>query len=193
MTVLIMILVLGAASLQTPTTTAEDPLDGCSRAKTARAHFSDQAERLRLKSSSDPLAAQTDVLHYRLDFEVDPTARYLSGSNTMTVRTLVDDVTVFRFWLHSALSITAVEVEGKAAQWQRLDTEVIEVSLGRTFVRAQTFRAAGRLRGLACVGRVDVDRLRKPSRHAGGVDALGALVLLHLVAGEGGQSRQGDR
>jgi aminopeptidase N len=58
----------------------------------------------------------------------------------MTVSALVDDVSFFRFWLHGALSITAVEVEGKAAQWQRLDTEVIEVSLGRTFVRSQTFR-----------------------------------------------------
>jgi hypothetical protein len=139
MTVLIMILVLGAGILQTPETIADDGLDGCSRAKTARAHFSDEAERLRLKSSSDPLASQTDVLHYRLDFEVDPTARYLSGSNTMTISALVDGVTVFRFWLHNALSITKVEVEGKAAQWQRLDTEVIEVSLGRGFVRAQTF------------------------------------------------------
>jgi len=139
MTALMMVLVLSAASLQTPTTAAEDPLDGCSRTKTARAQFSDQAEALRLKSSSDPLTGQTDVQHYRLDLEVDPAARYLRGSNTMTVKTLVDDVTIFRFWLHSALSITAVEVEGEAVEWRRLDTEVIEVTLGRTFDRAQTF------------------------------------------------------
>ena len=39
MTVLIMILALGAASLQTPATAEDDPLDGCSRVKTARAHL----------------------------------------------------------------------------------------------------------------------------------------------------------
>jgi aminopeptidase N len=139
MTVLIMILALGAASLQTLSTNAEDPLDGCSRIKTARAHFSERTEALRLKSSNDPLTGQTDVLHYRLDFEVDPDTRYLSGSNTMTVSTLVHGVTAFRFWLHTAFSITAVEIEGEAAEWQRLDPEVIEVSLGRTFARGENF------------------------------------------------------
>jgi aminopeptidase N len=120
-------------------TTAEDPLDGCSRVKTARVHFSKQSEALRLKSSNDPLTGQTDVLHYRLDFEVVPETRYLSGSNTMTVSTLVHGVTAFRFWLHNALSITAVEVEGEAAEWQRLDPEVIEVSLGKAFARGESF------------------------------------------------------
>jgi len=139
MTVLIMILALGAASLQTPATAEEDPLDGCSRVKTARAHFSEQTKALRLKSSNDPLTGQTDVLHYRLDFEVDPAAEYLSGSNTMTVKTLVDNVTAFRFWLHDAMSISAVEIDGKAAEWQRLDAEVIEVSLGRTLALGENF------------------------------------------------------
>ena len=140
MTVLAMILALGVASLQMPSTAGDEPLDGCSRVKAARAQFSEKAEALRLKSSSDPLTGQTDVLHYRLDIEVDPDSEYLNGSNTMTITTLVDDVSVFHFWLHSALSITAVEVEGEAVEWRRLDTEVIEVSLGRTFVRAQTFQ-----------------------------------------------------
>ena len=138
MTVLIMILALGAASLQ-PLADEPDQLDGCSRTKTARAHFSEQTKALRLKSSNDPLTGQTDVLHYRLDFEVDPAAEYLSGGNTMTVKTLVDNVTAFRFWLHNVMSISAVEIDGKAAEWQRLDAEVIEVSLGRTLALGEFF------------------------------------------------------
>jgi hypothetical protein len=139
MAVLITILVLAAASLQSPQQTVPESLDGCARAKTARAQFSAKTEALRLKSTSDPLAEQTDVLHYRLDFEIDPVAEYIDGSNTMTVRTLVDEVTEFHFWLHRAMYITAVKIEGRVAAWRRLDTEVIEVSLGRTFARDETF------------------------------------------------------
>jgi len=139
MTVLTLILALGVASLQTPSTAVEDPPDGCSRLKTARANLPGKNEALRLKSSNDPLTGHTDVLHYRLDFEVDPAAEYLRGSNTMTVTTVVDDVSVFRFWLHTAFSITALEVEGETAEWRRLDAEVVEVSLGRIFARGETF------------------------------------------------------
>ena len=63
MTVLAMILALGVASLQMPSTAGDEPLDGCSRVKAARAQFSEKAEALRLKSSSDPLTGQTDVHH----------------------------------------------------------------------------------------------------------------------------------
>jgi hypothetical protein len=138
MAVVMMILALAAASAL-PLPSEPDPLDGCSRTKTARAQFSEKTEALRLKSSNDPLAEQTDVLHYRLDFEVDPADEYIDGSNTMTIRSLVDSVTAFRFWLHSAMSITAVEIDGNAAGWQRLDTEIIEVSLGRSFARGEDF------------------------------------------------------
>ena len=139
MTVLIMILALGVASLQTPSTAGEGTLDGCSRVKTERAHLSEKTEALRIKSSNDPLTGQTDVLHYRLDFEVDPATEYLRGSNTMTVRAVVDDVSVFRFWLHTAFSITALEVGGETAEWRRLDAEIIEVSLGQSFSNRETF------------------------------------------------------
>ena len=139
MAVLMMIFILAAAGLQPPPTPMEDPPDGCSRAKTARAGFSVKADALRLKSVNDPLAGQTDVHHYRLDFSVNPATRYINGSNTMTVKTLVDDVTAFHFWLHRALAITAVEVEGETAAWRRLDAEVIEVSLGRSFVKGEIF------------------------------------------------------
>jgi aminopeptidase N len=145
MTVLIIILVLGVASLQPlpvdedHALAAHDALDGCSRIKAARATLSEEADRLRLKSSSDPLAEQTDVLHYRLDFDIDPVAEYINGANTMTVKALVDDLTAFRFWLHSSMSINEVRVEGRVAAWRRIDAEVIEVELGQSIARDETF------------------------------------------------------
>jgi aminopeptidase N len=145
MAILILILVLGAASLQASPvdevvpSTVHDGADRCSRAKAARAGLSEEAARLKLKSSSDPLSEQTDVLHYKLDFEIDPVARYLDGGNTMTVKAVVDGVAVFRFWLHSAMSITEIRVDGRVAAWRRLDTEAIEVELGHSFSRDEIF------------------------------------------------------
>jgi aminopeptidase N len=145
MAIVILILVLGVASLQAQPVdelvpvAGSEAIDGCSRVKAARGVLLEETERLRLKSSSDPLAEQTDVLHYRLDFEIDPAAEYLDGGNTMTVRTVVDEVAVFRFWLHVAMSITDIRVDDRVAAWRRLDTEVIEVELGRSFARNETF------------------------------------------------------
>jgi aminopeptidase N len=147
MTVFMLILVLTVASSSSPPQTVQDPPDGCSRIKTARPQLHEKAEALRLKSSRDPLALQTDVLHYRLDFEVDPIAETIDGSNTMTIRTLVDEVTQFHFWLHSAMYITAVKVDGRVVAWRRLDTEVIEVLLGRSFARDETFELQVRYHG----------------------------------------------
>jgi aminopeptidase N len=150
----IIMLILAAASLQPPSTaeaahsvSAGGPVDRCSRVKAAPARDLEETERLRLKSSSDPLAEQTDVLHYRLEFEIDPVAEYIKGSNTMTVKTLIDRVTTFRFWLHASMAITEIRVDGTVAAWNRLDTEVVEVALGQSRVRDETFELEVAYRG----------------------------------------------
>jgi len=115
------------------------PFEGCSHAKTAIARAAAEVKALRLKSTDDPLAEQTDVLHYRLDFEVVPMTRFLAGSNTMTVRCRVDGVTAFRFWLHLAMSITSVRIDGSSAQWSRLDSATLEVELGQSCDEDEVF------------------------------------------------------
>ena len=129
---------LPAGEVAAPTADIEPP-EGCSHAKTAIARAAAGAKALRLKSTDDPLAEQTDVLHYRLDFEVVPMTRFLGGSNTMTVRCLEDGVTAFRFWLHSAMSIASVRLDGSSAQWRRLDGATLEVELGRSFDADEVF------------------------------------------------------
>ena len=127
---------VGEMAAPTPDT---DPPEGCSHAKTAIARAAVEAKALRLKSTDDPLAEQTDVLHYRLDFEVVPMTQFLGGANTMTVRCREDGVTAFRFWLHSAMSITSVRLDGSNAQWRRLDGATLEVELGRSFDSDEVF------------------------------------------------------
>ena len=61
------------------------------------------------------------------------------SSNTMTVKALAEDVSAFRFWLHTALRITNVDVDGARAVWRRLDMEVIEVQLGKSLEPGEGF------------------------------------------------------
>ena len=51
-------------------------------------------------SAREALTA-TDVLHNNLDIEVDPTTGNISGSNTITVKSLVNGLTQFTFMLRS--------------------------------------------------------------------------------------------
>lgn len=137
MTALLLILMsIGAVQ---PSVAAMDEPDGCSRTKSARLQLSNRVDMLRAKSSSDPLTGQTDVRHYRLELVVNPESEYLEGLNTMTVGVVKDDVRFFRFWLHEAMTINSIEVEGAAAEWARLDAEVIEVTLDRTYDQGEFF------------------------------------------------------
>jgi aminopeptidase N len=98
----------------------------CGHQAAAMAHFSGGG-------SPPPIplrgAEDTDVLHYHLDIEVRPSTEWLGGSNTMTVRSEVDGLTTFVFWLHTALGINALDVDGVPASWTRLNDREIEVTL----------------------------------------------------------------
>jgi len=133
---LVVVILAGAVpvtAVDVPQEAAHDEPLGCSRAKTALAGAALADVKLLLKSSDDPLAEETDVLHYQLDIEVVPSSFFLTGNNTMTVRSRVDGVTAFRFWLHSSMSINSVRVNGDAAPWRRLDGATVEVDLDRSY------------------------------------------------------------
>ncbi len=124
-------LAAGAAAGAAQAPPDREPPDTCARAKVelAREHDAAAGER-RASSSDDPLARETDVLHYRLELEVMPASRMLDGANTMTVACVVDGTSAFRFWLHPALTVTDLTVNGRAAAWRRLDELALEVELG---------------------------------------------------------------
>ncbi len=85
-------------------------------------------------------AEDTDVLHYDLDIEIVPASRWIAGSNTMTVRSLVDGLTVFYFRLHNAHAIVSLAVDGEPASWSRLNEATIEVTLNRPYRCGEVFR-----------------------------------------------------
>jgi hypothetical protein len=81
----------------------------------------------------------TDVLHYVLDIEIFTATDSLGGSNTITVRSLIDGLTTFRVRLRDNFNITDVQAGGSAAAWQRLNTSTIEVDLDRAYDTDEQF------------------------------------------------------
>ena len=140
MTWLLSLLMVAAAWRMPAEPTADvEPPEGCSHAKTAIARADWGAKAGRLKNIDDPESYKTDVLHYRLDFEVDPDAQTLSGSTAMTVASRIENLSTFRFWLNSSMAISSVEVDGDDVQWRRLDTTTVDVELNRSYDEDEVF------------------------------------------------------
>jgi hypothetical protein len=55
---------------------------------------------------------QTDVLHNDIDIEVNPAGATITGSNTMTIRSLVNGLTQFTFRLRNNFTITEALING---------------------------------------------------------------------------------
>jgi aminopeptidase N len=127
------------------------PEQGCSHAKSAFARAA-TAARVRPMKAKSAAGEATDVTHYRLELEVDPNSRHLSGANSMSVTSLVDGLSSFQFWLHSNYSIDSMHVDGDSAQWARLDAEVIEVDLGRKYDLGDEFELRVAYRGTPPAG-----------------------------------------
>jgi hypothetical protein len=115
------------------------PEESCSHAKAAFARAADRARAMPRRAAAKS-ADTTDVGHYRLELDVNPSTRRFTGANTMTVTSLIDGLSSFQFWLHTAYTIDAVEVDGAGAQWVRLDAEAIEVDLGGDYDAGEEFQ-----------------------------------------------------
>jgi hypothetical protein len=84
-------------------------------------------------------AADTDVQHYWLDIELNPISEMVSGTNTMTIRSRVDNLTTFIFRLHFNFAIGDVRVGGNPVAWTRLDPANIAVTLDRPYNADEEF------------------------------------------------------
>lgn len=87
----------------------------------------------------DDRDAATDVLHYLLDIEVIPQNQWIGGSNTMTVRSLVDGLMVFRFRLDERFDISSLRVGATDAAWTQIDAATVEVTLDRAYAVGEEF------------------------------------------------------
>lgn len=54
----------------------------------------------------------TDVLNNSLEIDVDPTSQTISGSNTITVKSLIANLTQFTFALRSNFTVSTIEING---------------------------------------------------------------------------------
>jgi aminopeptidase N len=116
------------------------PVPSCSHAKTEVARIMQGlGPRGGGGGVRDSFSTDTDVLHYVLDIELNPTAQTIAGSNTMTIRSQVDNLSKFRFRLADAFAITDIKVDGLAASWTRIDSIVVEVTLNPTYNTDQVF------------------------------------------------------
>jgi len=114
-------------------------LDACAEAKIAAAGTTLDAGIARFQHIEDPGADRTDVQHYRFEFEVFPGTQTLSGSNTMTVASRVDDLTDFRFWLHDSMTISSVQIGGSAVTWHRGAAGAVDVELDQSYDEGDIF------------------------------------------------------
>ena len=83
----------------------------------------------------------TDVLHYDLDIEIDPSDETIAGDNTITVSSLVDGLTAFEVRLSSSFpdANTSALVNGVPAPWTRLSPTTLRVTLDRAYDTGETF------------------------------------------------------
>ena len=130
----------------TATVTAEPPADPtlgaigadlCAAGKVAL--FTDGAlPQTATEAATDP-NLNTDVLHNDIAIEIDPAAQTLAGSNTMTVRSLVDGLTTFDVRIRSQFNLPSVLVDGAPASWTRQSTTTITITLPVTKNTGDTF------------------------------------------------------
>jgi aminopeptidase N len=87
------------------------------------------------------VADLTDVLHYDLDIEIIPSQQRITGHNTMTVRVepAGAGLSTFEFWLHNALALTDMQVNGSPAAWNRISAAAVVVTLDRSYAPGETF------------------------------------------------------
>ncbi len=99
--------------------------------------------------SALPAPAQSsafDVLHYKLDIKVDPSTRTLSGTNTMTAKSLVSSLKTVYLDLLSNMTVSSVKMGGKAVAFSR-PTNRIRITLDKTYNKGQTFTLTVAYRG----------------------------------------------
>lgn len=136
---LVTIAVLAGVFISAASAVADELEDGCAHGRAAALA---QLGPNRVDPDAGGIAGagdDTDVTHYHLDIAIDPVLETISGSNTMSVTSLVDGLTQFGIRLRSNFAISAVQVNGVAAAWTRVDTVKVTVTLDRAYAAGESF------------------------------------------------------
>jgi aminopeptidase N len=121
-----------------------DAIHGCARCKLlaaagARRAGIDPIRDGRIGLQTPNAFDDTDVLHYNLDIEVDYASRWVGGSNTMTVKSLIDGLTMFTFHLADNFNVPVMTVNGTPVVWNQTNGSTIEVTLDRAYNTGEVF------------------------------------------------------
>lgn len=108
----------------------KEPICGTGRAVFERLLAMDQ-----MGTASPPT---TDILHCFLNIELNFTSRTMSGTNTLTVRSLAAGLSTFKLDLRDNMTVSAVTVDAQPAAYTRANHQ-ITVALGRTYAADETF------------------------------------------------------
>jgi aminopeptidase N len=101
----------------------------------------------------DEAMGDTDVLHYNLDIEVFPATTSISGTNVMTVKSLVNGLTQFTFRLRNTFTITAATLNGSTPAVFSTPTATTRVvTLDRPYNAGEVFTLAISYNGLPASG-----------------------------------------
>lgn len=105
----------------------------CSHFKSTLAVLLAQDQSLTLDSEAD---YDTDVIHCFLNLQVDPNSQIISGTNTVSVKSLIDNLSVFTLDLRDNMIVD--NVTGDAASYSRVG-HTIEITLNRPFNIGESF------------------------------------------------------
>jgi hypothetical protein len=94
--------------------------------------------------------AETDVLHNRIDIEIVPSSQTITGSNTFTIRSLVNGLSQFTFRLRSNFTVTGAVVNGTTpVSVTQLSTTTKRAALDRAYNAGETFTLQVSFTGVA--------------------------------------------
>ncbi|MBN2489585.1 MAG: M1 family metallopeptidase [Planctomycetes bacterium] len=83
-------------------------------------------------------ADDTDLLHVKLDMDVNPTTQVVTATAIHSVQAAQDDVKEYGLRLHRSFVVSAVKVNGNPASSTR-PTDEIKVALDRTYKKGEPF------------------------------------------------------
>lgn len=94
----------------------------------------------------------TDVLTNNLDIEAIPATSTIAGSNTMTVKVLVDNTTIFRFRLSNNFTISSLTLDGRPITFVQEDAATVRANFDRPYNANEVFTLYIQYSGVATSG-----------------------------------------
>lgn len=96
--------------------------------------------------------AHTDVLRYSLDIEAIPTTNTISGSNTILIKSQVDNLNQFHFRLSNSFTVSSVTLDGRPITFTREDSINCRANFDVTYNNGQQFTLKITYSGVASGG-----------------------------------------